>query len=101
MKALKKLSLTRTKGEWREVEKKMNKSNKKDFSCFLRSEINTFLKTYYECPNCVIKAKGQSIEKRPYIFPHQLKELEPIANRMKIPVSTLVDRLIITPLLYS
>lgn len=93
------LSIRKTKGEWDIIGRVVSEKNKKDLGCFLRSEIIRLVKEFEECPDCITIAKGNPKTKRPYIFIHQLKELEPIAKKMKVDVSTVIDRLIIAPLL--
>lgn len=68
-------------------------------SKFLRTEISHLIDAYEECHDCITPAKGNQVEKRPYIYMDQFKKLEEIAKIMKVPVGVVIDRLIIQPML--
>ena len=93
------ISIRRTGTEWKILEKKVKDSGKDDLGHLLRSKIAEFISEYNECPDCKTKAKGKRTERRPSIHCGQIIKLIKIGNEMDLKVSTLVDRLIIEPLL--
>jgi len=98
-----KLSISKTNGEWISIEERLSELNyENDLPGFLRNRINALIKKHNDCPSCVTPADGSSpITKRPYIYRTQLPELEQIAKKMNIDISTLIDKLIISPLIYD
>lgn len=93
------ISIVKTEGEWTVILGKIAELGKKDFSVFIRSEVRKLGSAYTKCPKCVSRASGEKKTKRPYI-PNELhKKLKEISRQMKIPISSVVDNLIILPLL--
>jgi hypothetical protein len=89
------LRLKKTKAEWEFLER----NNYKNLDRFLRSEIDKLVTKFNKCPNCISKAGGEPVEKRPRIHRTQYEQIEIIAKKMKISPSRVIDRLIIAPLL--
>lgn len=95
------LSVTKTIGEWEHIEGKINLDNKTDLNSFLRSRIKKIKDDFELCPSCVTPARGIRVEKRPHITIDQYEDLKPIAKKLRLPVSKIVDIFIIQPLLQS
>lgn len=95
----KQLSVSKTKGEWSLIQEKVIAAGKKDLNAYIRCEAMKIKKAFKKNPSWVTYAKGERIEKRPYLPLSMYEDLDIIAMQMKIPVSTLIDRLIIEPML--
>lgn len=95
------LSITKTTGEWETIQNKIELDGKRDLNGFLRSKVKKLIDDFKKCPHCITSAKGKRIEKRPHITIDQYQDLKPIARKMKLPVSKIIDKLIISPLLYE
>lgn len=93
------ICIVKTEGEWKEIEKTINDMGRKNLNSFIRVEVNKLGNAYAECPNCVSKASGKRTYKRPKISIESHKKIERLAKQMKLPVSTVIDILIILPLL--
>lgn len=91
--------LIKTEGEWDAIEKAISKMGRKNLNKFIRTEANKLGNAYIECPDCITQASGEKLEKRPKIPIESYKKLEKIAKRMDVKVSTVIDILIILPLL--
>jgi hemerythrin len=68
---------------------------------YINSKIESLLTDYKECPECVLESlsdKGKEII-RHHIQPASYKILKQISKKSKAPITTIIDRLIITPLL--
>ena len=67
---------------------------------YLRSEIGKLITSFNECPKCYSKKKPkETFVKRPYISIDQFLEIKKIADAMDVNPSTVIDILIIQPLL--
>ncbi len=99
LKYTKQLSVKKTEGEWTKIDVIVSASGKKDLNAYIRCEALKIKKAFGECPEQVTPAKGVRIEKRPYIPLTIYAALEPLALRMGVPVSSVIDRFIIDPML--
>jgi hypothetical protein len=99
--SVKSVVIKKTEGEWEVIEKKIECLGRKNLSNFLRCEIIKLNRRFTECPNCVSPSSGEKVTKRPYIPITVYKDLEKIAIKMQVPVTVVIDRLIITPILFS
>jgi len=95
------LFISKTKWEWDVILKKVVNSGKKDLSFFIRHEVWKLGLEYINDNKPIHEEMGRKICKRPYIPIESYKKLEIIAEQMKIPVSSVVEKLIIQPLLRS
>lgn len=98
-KSTKMLSVSKTPGEWSLIEKKVAESGKKNLSCYIRGEAIKIKNAFKNDPSSITTAFGERIEKRPSLHTPIYEEMNAIAKIMKVPVSTLVDRFIIDPIL--
>lgn len=94
---MKPIIITKTRGEWDLI---YDKIGKKKLTNFIRSEVRKLGNAYEKNPLVVCPADGEKIDKRPYIPQDSYDKLKIISQKMKIPVSSVVDKLIIQPLLH-
>ena len=99
MKSTRQLSVSKTAGEWSLIDKKVKESGKSDLNTYIRCEAIKLKNAFTKSPSCITNAEGERIEKRPYLPVTIYEELNVIAVRMRVPVSTVIDRLIIEPML--
>lgn len=90
------IRIQRTEGEWEEV---FSQIGSPDLNRYLQKEIEKLRKKFTECKECVTYAEGAKIEKCHYTKDDSYEFLNEVAKIMKKPVSTVVDELIINPLL--
>ena len=96
MKFRKRIQINRTQGEWEEI---IDKIPRNDLNIFLKKEIEKLKKKFRECPKCVTYADGEKICKVNYLDKESYEFLETISEKMKKPISAVVDELIINPIL--
>lgn len=96
---LKPLYISKTQQEWDIITKKIYELGKKDLSVFIRSEVRKLKDQYQSNEKNHQRSTGTKIEKRPYIPEDSYEKLKVLSDQMQIPVSSVVDRLIIQPLL--
>jgi hypothetical protein len=93
------IPLTRTVGEWEEIERKLKDLGKSDIRSYLWGEISKLQKQFEECPPCVSSASG---EKKTIQFccPKAMYPLLVTMSRiMHRPIASIVDDFFIVPLL--
>lgn len=88
--------IVRTEGEWKAIEQRINKS---DLNSYLRCELSKLNTKYKECPGCVTHADGELKRKEYLIAADVYQTLELLSIQMKRPISTIIDNLLINPLL--
>lgn len=111
-KQVKQIDLRHYQTEWdiihkriAELKKRNNKSNKAKVQFFhnhLRNKIRLLAKDYKECPDCILEALADKNKKIPIRHLIDLEVYEPfieISEKSKIPITTIIERLIIAPLL--
>jgi hypothetical protein len=98
--AVKQIIISKTKGEWAYIQEKLLElGSKTTLASYITCESKKLHEKFKECPDCISPASGERIENRPYIPITTYQKLEPIALKMGIPVSAVIDRLIISPIL--
>lgn len=90
--------ITKTEGEWQTIDEIISHSGY-DLSGYINRKISDINIQFKDCPNCVTVANGEKKQRQHYVPPHLYESLERLSDQMKIPVSTIIDRLIIIPLL--
>lgn len=98
----KQISITRTEGEWQIIKNKLYPYDEKGLpklSMHIRKEVLKVKNKLKEVPESVVCLGGEKVEKRPYLPTHIIEDIKLIALQMKVSESTVIDRLIITPLL--
>lgn len=92
--------LQHTEGEWREIENKLKQLGKSGgFHSHLHSEIYKMFALYKECEECVSPAEGEVIKKRHEIPDAVYPMLAQLSKKMRKPISTIIDELMVMPLL--
>lgn len=94
-----KIYIQRTEGEWQYLDQKAREMGKTDIHSAIRCQISKLQKEFKECPSCVTPAGGEKKVRKHFIPPHQLEELQKIADIMQKPLTAVVDEFVITPLL--
>lgn len=93
---------SKTEGEWELILNKITPpghSPMQSLSKHIRREVLKIKNRLNDVPESVTWMGGKEIIKRPYIDNSILEDIKRIAIAMKVPESTVIDRLIITPLL--
>lgn len=95
------ISLLRTNGEWDRINDHISQDCNTDWSKFWNKRIAVLKENYRKCPSCVTCADGDKVTKILNFTEEQYKLLEAIAFQMKKPVASVIDELIISPILHS
>lgn len=90
--------LTRTQKEWQLIEKRIGEISRQNMHAYINSRISILQKEYGDCPDCVCFG-GSKQTKKFYITPDQFEILSRISQKTGIHESTIVNKLIIEPLL--
>jgi len=96
------IQITRTEGEWDLILKKIRIGSEKDtqaVSRYIRREVLKIKTRMEVVPESVTWMGGPKIDKRFYIDNPIMDDIKLIALKMKVSEQTVIDRLIITPLL--
>ena len=99
----KQVSITRTTGEWEAIEKKFKGKSPFliELSKHITKESLKVKNKLNESPSEVAFIAGKKIEKRPSIPCCIIDDIHLIALKLNVSPSTVIDRLIINPLLSS
>ena len=93
------IPLTRTIGEWKEIEKKLKDMGKSDVRSYLWGELSKLQKQFEECPPCVSRASGEK-KTIQYCCPKEMYPLLVAISRItQRPIASIMDDLFIVPLL--
>lgn len=97
---VKRILITRTKKEWNLILLKIAEKNKRSgLPSYIRHSTSSLIKDFEDCPDCLDNSDGNKI-KRAFIVPvDDYKKLEKIAKKLHKPISTVIDDLVISPLL--
>lgn len=99
------IKIVRTKGEWDLIKQTIcpahNGRELIALSIFIRRKVLKIKTQLTELPESFESVKGEMVSKRPRIDNEILKDIDWIATKLQISPSTVIDRLIITPLLQS
>lgn len=93
------VTITRTEGEWQEIEKRIKELGKSDVNGYLRGEIHKLQKLFQQCPLCVTPAYGKPITKQHCVSKEIYGHLSELAKLMNRPVNSVIEDLFIVPLL--
>lgn len=96
------VSITRTEGEWDLILKKIcpaGEDHLQAISRHIRREVLKVKNRLKEVPESVMWMGGPTKVKRPYIDNAIIEDIKFIATKMQVTEQTVIDRLIITPLL--
>lgn len=95
----KRVSISRTDGEWQAIQKKLMAKGGQNFHTYLHMQASRLRNIYLKCRECITPASGSRIKKRHNIPPEIYAELHEIAVIMKKDVGTILDEFFIAPLL--
>lgn len=93
------VKIIRTQGEWTAIDKKIKDMGIRNIRTHIKYQTIRLAKQFDECENCITKANGSKHRKTFYFDEYCMKFLELVALKMKKPLSSVVDDLIINPLL--
>lgn len=88
--------------EWKVFDKRAKELMQSNtFSKYLTKKIQLLVEDYNDCPNCILETLlDKKTERRFYKLPARLNApLKEMSKKSKVPITTIIDRLIITPLL--
>lgn len=88
--------------EWKVFEKRIKELNKGNtFSKYLNKKIHLLAEDYLECPDCILETLvNRETERKYYKIPKEVNKIfKEISKKSKVPLTAIIDRLIITPLL--
>lgn len=95
----KRVTITRTPGEWEEVDRRVRELGKKDINSYLRSELHRLNRQFKECPSCITPAFGDPQPKQHCVPDDVYEQLILLSRIMKRPIASIVDDFFIVPLL--
>lgn len=95
----KRISILKTEGEWHYISQMLADDKNCDLHSYLHREISRLSTKYVECEVCITKADGVLKSYRHNIPTHIYMKLLPLAQKMGKPVATIINDLLITPLL--
>lgn len=95
----KRVTITRTSGEWEEIEKRIKKMKRGDINVYLRGELHKLKNQFTECPGCITPASGKPKAKQHCVPIDVYEQLEELSKIMKRPIASIVDDFFIVPLL--
>lgn len=99
MKVTKQISVSKTEKQWGIIQTKIDESGKKTLTAYVRCEILKIKKVIPEQNYYQQNDKITIVEKRPCLPNHLYDQLIPLAVKMEMSVSNLVENFIINPLL--
>lgn len=91
--------LSRTSLEWDLIERRVKELGAKNINSYIRSKIKELSEEAEACPHKIECLSGISIQKTQYLRIDQFEIISTIANKAGVSGGTIVNRLIIEPLL--
>ena len=88
----------RTQGEWDAV-MAIAQEEGVDINRFWKRKITLLREKCRQCPECVIKSKGKKVRKPIELTEGQFVFFHDLAKKMKKPVTSVVNELLISPIL--
>lgn len=94
------VTIVKTNREWKIIEKRISELGSKDYNRYLHKKIASLIEDYKKCPECInnFLLGKKSIRQKTLSFDFY-KILSEISENTGVPISTIVDKVIITPLL--
>jgi hypothetical protein len=96
------IGVRRYSKEWKVFDKRIKElMDTNTFSKYLNKKVQMLVEDYIDCPNCVLESIfDKKTERRFYKVPERLSDfLKEISKKSNVPITTIIDRLIITPML--
>ena len=76
----------------------LNKNN--SLNSYISNKIRVLIREYKKCPNCIVEAlQKNNYSKFQYVPNDDLSILKEISEKSKKPIATIIDAIIITPIL--
>ena len=91
--------IIKTQGEWNALNEKVQALGKSDLHSYMRCEISRLMILWEHCRVCVTPASGDRIKIRHHIPDDIAVKLTELSLIMKKSPSTIIDQLILMPLL--
>ncbi len=96
------VDLRHYKREWKVFDKRIKElGTRNTFHTYLHNKMQSLSKDYKQCPDCILESlSDKGTEKKRHHVPLDIYEVfDEISKKSKIPITTIIDRLIIAPLL--
>lgn len=95
----KRVTITRTLGEWEEIDKRIKDMKRGDVNVYLRGELHKLKNKFTECPGCITPASGEPTPRQHCVPIDVYERLEELSQLMRRPIGSIVDDFFIVPLL--
>lgn len=95
----KRVVISRTEGEWEEIDRRLKDLGKSNLNSYLRCEISKLQKRFEECPSCITPAHGKQIIKQHRVSDAVYDDLCQLSKIMNQPISSMIEDFFIVPLL--
>lgn len=96
------IDLRHYKKEWKIVDKRIKELGARNtIHNYLHNKMQSLAKDYNTCPDCILESlSDKGTEKKRHHVPMDIYNVfKDISQKSKVPITTIVDRLIIAPLL--
>jgi hypothetical protein len=93
--------ISRTNKEWEVLQKRMEEINRKSLSSYVMGRISIIERQYADNQTAVITSIEHRIQKPIFLKENSLKVIGVLSLKTGIPVATIIDRLILDPLILS
>jgi hypothetical protein len=96
------INLRNYKKEWKIFDKRIKElSERNSFHNYVNNRMLSLVKDYNNCPECILESLSENIvnKKRHYVPNEVYKIFKEISDKSNMPITVIIDRLIIVPLL--
>jgi len=96
--------ISKTEKEWVKIDARLAEMNRPDFNKYVRGQISLLVSKINDCPDCVcenINGIGDKKIRQHILSPYSIESLKLIELKTGLKPSTVVNELIIEPLLKS
>lgn len=96
--------ISKTEKQWELIDRKLSEMGRHDFNSYLRGQISLLHNKILECPDCIceiINSQGNRITRQHVLNNQYLNCLKIIEYKTGLKPSTIINELIISPLLYD
>ena len=92
--------ISRTPGEWKIIEERLKQLSRSKLGSFINTRLSLIMDEYNDAPWVICDKVQKRVERTFYIQDKYYKIVNGIAIISEVPNSTVVDRLIIEPLIH-
>lgn len=96
MKKRYRIKISRTEGEWKLVDRMIPDFSENGWSVFWKKHIADLRESYRKCPQCITEAFGEKQTRSVELTEGQYAVLKDIADKMKKPITSVLDELILS-----